>query len=169
MPCHFLHPCVHNTFYVLTIYQKMKEGLHRVLTFLSTYLSKKHQNEMVHVWFYFKVCMIFVFSCILEFIVVTAHIRAGKKNRGEMVNFLFLLYLSHLILILIDTKRQRRDPLKKSNQFSHHNVLSQSSIHIAQIWQQLIDSIRVTLILISLWQHFKRVTTTTGHDWWGDF
>ena len=117
MLCHFLHPCVHNTFYVLTIYQKMKEGLHRVLTFLSTYLSKKHQNEVVHVWFDFKVCMIFVFSCILEFIVVTAHIRAGKKNRGEMVNFLLLLYFSHLILILIDTKRQRRDPLKKAINF----------------------------------------------------
>ena len=51
--------------------------------------------------------MIFVFSCILEFIVVTAHIRAGKKNRGEMVNFLLLLYLSHLILILIDTNIAR--------------------------------------------------------------
>ena len=30
-------------------------------------------------------CMIFVFSCILEFIVVTVHIRSGKKALGERV------------------------------------------------------------------------------------
>ena len=35
-----------------------------------------------------KVCMIFVFSCILEFIVVTAQIRSGKKHRGEMVDWI---------------------------------------------------------------------------------
>jgi len=64
-------------------------GMTTLLT-LTAMFSSVRQNvprvsyiSLLDIWM--LVCMIFVFTCILEFIVVTAHIRSGKKNRGEMV------------------------------------------------------------------------------------
>ena len=39
--------------------------------------------SLLDIWM--LVCMIFVFACILEFIVVTTHLRAGRKARGDQV------------------------------------------------------------------------------------
>ena len=39
--------------------------------------------SLLDIWM--LVCMIFVFACILEFIVITVYIRSGKKILGEKV------------------------------------------------------------------------------------
>ena len=39
--------------------------------------------SLLDIWM--LVCMIFVFACILEFIVITVYIRSGKKMLGEKV------------------------------------------------------------------------------------
>jgi len=64
-------------------------GMTTLLT-LTAMFSSVRQNvprvsyiSLLDIWM--LVCMIFVFSCILEFIVVTSQIRSGKKHRGEMV------------------------------------------------------------------------------------
>ena len=41
--------------------------------------------SLLDIWM--LVCMIFVFACILEFIVITVYIRSGKKMLGEKVKF----------------------------------------------------------------------------------
>ena len=43
--------------------------------------------SLLDIWM--LVCMIFVFACILEFIVITVYIRSGKKMLGEKVKFAF--------------------------------------------------------------------------------
>ena len=94
-----------------------------------------------------QVCMIFVFSCILEFIVVTAHIRSGKKNRGEMViTFLLLFIIPHLSLILIYTKLKRRVSLK-NKLFSHHHGHKDP---ILQVLENLPNITRLALISVAL-------------------
>ena len=94
-----------------------------------------------------QVCMIFVFSCILEFIVVTAHIRSGKKNRGEMVIiFLLLFIIPHLSLILIYTKLKRRVSLK-NKLFSHHHGHKDP---ILQVLENLPNITRLALISVPL-------------------
>ena len=41
--------------------------------------------SLLDIWM--LVCMIFVFSCILEFIIITIYLRSGKKLVGEKVGF----------------------------------------------------------------------------------
>jgi hypothetical protein len=43
--------------------------------------------SLLDIWM--LVCMIFVFSCILEFIIVTSYIRSGRKTTGDKVNIKF--------------------------------------------------------------------------------
>ena len=45
-------------------------------------------------------CMIFVFSCILEFIVATVFKRIGKKNSGDKVRSLSLTVKAKISIIL---------------------------------------------------------------------
>jgi len=64
-------------------------GMTTLLT-LTAMFSSVRQNvprvsyvSLLDIWM--LVCMIFVFSCILEFIVITVHIRSGKKALGERI------------------------------------------------------------------------------------
>ena len=52
--------------------------------------------SLLDIWM--LVCMIFVFSCILEFIVITVHIRSGKKALGERVNIYKMLVEKEILL-----------------------------------------------------------------------
>jgi len=64
-------------------------GMTTLLT-LTAMFSAVRQNvprvsyvSLLDIWM--LVCMIFVFACILEFIVVTTHLRAGRKARGDQI------------------------------------------------------------------------------------
>ena len=62
-----------------------------VQTFLKTYFSPKVRQNVPRVSYisfldiWMLMCMLFVFSCILEFIIATVFIKAGKKSKGEKV------------------------------------------------------------------------------------
>ena len=60
--------------FIRTKYFQVRQNVPRV-----SYVS------LLDIWM--LVCMIFVFACILEFIVITVYIRSGKKMLGEKVKF----------------------------------------------------------------------------------
>ena len=54
--------------------------------------------SLLDIWM--LVCMIFVFVCILEFIVVTSHLRSGRKARGDQVTLSIAILTAVLAVIL---------------------------------------------------------------------
>jgi len=78
-------------------------GMTTLLT-LTAMFSSVRQNvprvsyvSFLDIWM--LVCMIFVFTCILEFIIATIFIRSGKKNQGDKFELLCKIFLPIIFLV----------------------------------------------------------------------
>lgn len=79
-------------------------GMTTILT-LTAMFSSVRQNvprvsyiSVLDIWM--LLCMIFVFSCMLEFIIITVLIRSGKKKRAEKVELVWTITVPVLFLLI---------------------------------------------------------------------